>query len=227
MGEIPLQALEFSSSTCPDGQNAGTTHGMLHVTAAQVAPAPEVGAWRPLLEAAVPRRKQLHSLSMQSCRFSVFGAPSVMLGAPQCAQLRELQLLDCLAQPSTHSMDDIVRGLLPSLPDLSCFKLSSPADPKAGHRLREFPAAIFSHPALTRAEVLTVRKEDWDELAMPLLLDPRECAWTRCGATELAGCCQSWSLRLPLVADCCGDAEGLVCRRRRCTPPLAISSGQQ
>ncbi|PRW33096.1 Solute carrier family 35 member F6 [Chlorella sorokiniana] len=173
LGGLMLEGIRFSCTS--NGMGAGlpgAAQGTLNLTGARVLPPREQSGWQPWLPSAVPRSKQLHSFGLLACGFGLPGAASSLLGPQQWAQLRELCLQDCCGPTD---MDGVVAELLAAAPQLTQLKLvlSGAGDPAHAIRLHTFPAAIFSHPSLTKAEVLSVFEEDWDSLHLPPLPDPR------------------------------------------------------
>lgn len=179
LGDTPLERIEFSRS---DGGPSGdalppaASAGTLYLVSARVAAPPtHQSGWRPLLAAAVPRGKQLHTVHLQHCDFGRPGQLVAQLGPQQLAQLRQLQLSDCRG---LLGMAGVVQALLGSAPQLQGLKFMvtdfGPLGPPDTQHLHSFPTAIFSHPALTRAEVLSMADEQWDAFKLPPLPDPRE-----------------------------------------------------
>lgn len=123
----------------------------------------------------MPHGKRLHTVDLQYCDFGHPGQLAAQLGPQQLAQLRQLQLSDCRG---LLGMTGVVQALLSSAPRLEGLQFMvtdfGPLGPPNTQHLHSFPTAIFSHPALTRAEVLSMDDERWDAFELPPLPDPRE-----------------------------------------------------
>jgi len=170
-----MQSGDFTCTSSSSSEQGAATvdaaQGALSVSVASFWPI-RARSGHPLLTALVPRGKQLDALNLNLCSFQLPDAPPVMLAAQQLAQLRQLELCDCRGEVN---MDGVVLQLLASAPRLAVLKFCSATDPYPESRLRAFPTAIFSHPALVRAEVLSTFAEDWASFRLPPLPDPREC----------------------------------------------------
>ena len=173
-----LQGVEFKCKhSCPDAEAPDTTHGSMIVSGARFMRPLEAVGWQPPLAAAVPHGKQLRSLTLQACDFLLPGAAAAALAPQQWAQLRALELSDC---GGLGGMDDTLQELLTCASQLESLRWARPGVYGEQHgphqRLLAFPTAIFSHPTLTSAELLSMFDENWDQLQLqlPQPPDPRE-----------------------------------------------------
>ena len=176
VSNLLLQGSQFScnASSSLDADTAGTAQGTLVMSGA------EFNLPLALLAPFVPRGKQLHTLSLHTCRFLLpaWEAPAALMGARQWVQLRRLELSNC---SGPGCMDGVVYELVISALRLSSlrFSLAGPAEPEPAQRLRELPKGIDTHAHLVKVEVLSMFKEKWDsfqlDVELRMLLGPREC----------------------------------------------------